>query len=127
MIEASDMPSNSDLRQQAEDLYHQGLDSVANGDAAIAAARFRQALDLDPSLLDALHGLVRALKDAGDYDQAVQAAVELIDRAPDDPLAHTSLSILYQHRGMVAEAEAEALKARLLGWKRELREAQPPE
>jgi hypothetical protein len=31
------------------------------------------------------------------------------------------LSILYQKKGMVPEAEAEGNKARVLGWKRELK------
>ena len=56
-------------------------------------------------------------------DQAISVARELIVRDPDDPLAHTSLSILYQHKEMIPEAEAEALKAKLLGWKHELRES----
>jgi Tfp pilus assembly protein PilF len=107
----------------AERLCDQGLDLVASGDPAAATGKFREALDLDPSLLDAMHGLVRALQDAGDYDQAIAVARELLARDPNDPLAHTSLSILYQHKGMVPEAEAEALKAKLLGWKLELRES----
>jgi Tfp pilus assembly protein PilF len=40
---------------------------------------------------------------------------------PEDILAHTSLSILYQRKGMVPEAEAEANVARVLGWKQELK------
>ena len=110
-------------RQMAVTLYHQAIDLVASGDPA-ATAKFREALALDPDLLDAMHGVIRALQDSGDYDQAIGAARELIARDPDDPLAHTSLSILYQHQGKVPEAEAEALKAKLLGWKRELRESQ---
>ena len=42
-------------------------------------------------------------------------------RDPDDILAHTSLSILYQKKGMVPEAEAEGNKARVLGWKQQLK------
>ena len=106
----------------AEELYHQALDLVASGDPA-AAIKFREALALDPNHLDAMHGLIRVLQDVGDFDQAIAVAQELIARDPDDPLAHTSLSILYQHKGMVPEAEAEALKAKLLGWKLELRES----
>ncbi len=115
------MSSETQIREMAEQKYHHALDLVAGGDPAAAAAGFRAALALDPDLLDAMHGLVRALQDAGDYDQAIAAATELIARDPEDPLAHTSLSILYQHQGMVPEAETEALKAKLLGWKLELR------
>ncbi len=121
------MSSAPETRQQAEELYDQAIDLLAVGDSAAAALKFRQSLDLEPGLLDAWHGLVRALQDSGDYDQAIAAAGELMARNPDDPLVHTSLSILYQHRGMVPEAEAAALKAKLLGWKLELREARPPE
>ena len=40
---------------------------------------------------------------------------------PDDVLAHTSLSVLYQKKGMIPEAEAEGAKARVLGWKQQLK------
>ena len=118
------MSSEDVTRPEADQLYDQGLDLVANGDHPAAAARFREALTRDPNLLEAMHGLVRALQDCGEYDQALRTAQDLIARDPEDPLAHTSLSILYQHKGMVPEAEAAALKAKLLGWKQELRESQ---
>ena len=114
-------PVRQHAEQLAQQLHDQALDLVANGDPA-AADKFREALALDPSLDEAMHGLVRALQDAGDYDQAITAALALIERDPDDPLAHTSLSILYQRKGMVPEAEAEAAKARVLGWKQQLKQ-----
>jgi len=119
-------PAEQLAQQLAQQLNDQGLDLVANSDPA-AAGKFREALALDPNLHEAMHGLVRALQDAGEYDQAIATAQSLIERDPDDPLAHTSLSILYQHKGMVPEAEAEALKAKLLGWKLELRESRSSE
>jgi len=112
----------SPLRQQAEALYDQALNLIAEGNPTAAAHLFRQASELDPTFHDALHGLIRALQSAADYDHAIAAAHELIAGDPEDILAHTSLSILYQHQGMIPEAEAEALKAKLLGWKQELRE-----
>ena len=42
---------------------------------------------------------------------------------PDDVLAHTSLSVLYQKKGMIPEAEAEGAKARVLGWKQQLKKS----
>ena len=44
--------------------------------------------------------------------------------APDDVLAHTTLSRIYQAAGMIAEAEAEGGKARILDWKRQLKEGE---
>jgi Flp pilus assembly protein TadD len=107
----------------AEDLYHQGLDQLADGDAAAAAESLRRCLELDPGMLDAMHGLIRALQEQKEFDAAIAVARRLLELDPDEVLAHTSLSILYQHKGMIAEAEAEALKAKLLGWKQYL--AQP--
>lgn len=112
----------------AEDLYYSAVDHVAEGQLDRAIADFRAALTLDPKYLDAMHGLIRALQDAGQLDEAISTANQLIALDPDDVLAHTSLSILYQHKGMVPEAEAESAKAKILGWKQQLKESkQKPE
>ena len=115
-------PSHS---SSAEDLYHEGLDRLAEGDAAGAAQKLRDCLEVDPGMLDAMHGLIRALQEQGDLDGAITVAQRLLQLDPEEPLAHTSLSILYQHKGMIAEAEAEALKAKLLGWKKQLQQQKP--
>ena len=69
-----------------------------------------------------MHGLARAYQDAEQYDKAIAVAHRITELDPDDVLAHTSLSILYQRKGMVPEAEAEANKARVLGWKQQLKQ-----
>jgi Tfp pilus assembly protein PilF len=115
-------PSRS---SSAEDLYHEGLDRLAEGDAAGAAQKLRDCLELDPGMLDAMHGLIRALQEQGELDAAIAVAQRLLQLDPDEVLAHTSLSILYQHKGMIAEAEAEALQAKLLGWKKHLQKPKP--
>ena len=109
----------------AEELYHQALDHLAAGDAAAAADGLRRCLEADPGMLDAVHGLIRALQEQGEFDEAIAVAHRLLELDPDEVLAHTSLSILYQHKGMIAEAEAEALKAKLLGWKKHLQQQKP--
>ena len=81
-----------------------------------------QALAIDPAFTDAMHGLARVLQDLERYDEAIEVATKLAELNSDDILAHTSLSILYQKKGMISEAEAEANKARVLGWKKQLLE-----
>ncbi|HYK34637.1 tetratricopeptide repeat protein [Alloacidobacterium sp.] len=108
-------------RLSPEDKYYDAIDKVANGDLTGAVADFRSCLAADPSMLDAMHGLIHAFKDLGELDEAISVALRLSEIDPDDVLAHTSLSILYQTKGMVPEAEAEATKAKLLGWKLQLR------
>jgi Flp pilus assembly protein TadD len=114
--------SPSSHSSSAEGLYHEGLDRMAEGDAAGAAQKLRDCLEVDPGMLDAMHGLIRALQEQREFDAAIAVAQRLLQLDPDEVLAHTSLSILYQHKGMIAEAEAEALQAKLLGWKKHLQQ-----
>ena len=78
-------------------------------------------LTVDPGFTEAMHGLARALQDLQRYDEAIVVAQQITELDPDDVLAHTSLSVLYQKKGMVPEAEAEGAKARVLGWKQQLK------
>jgi tetratricopeptide (TPR) repeat protein len=116
-----------DPRSLAEAHYYEAVDSLARNDIAAAIAGFRASLEADPAYADAAHGLLHALKFNAQFDEAVAVAEQLIASNPDDILAHTSLSILYQHQGKIAEAEAAATRAKLLGWKRELREQKDAE
>jgi Flp pilus assembly protein TadD len=111
----------------AESLSYRGLDQLAAGDAAAAVESFRAAIAEDPTYYDAHHGLIRALRDAGHLEQSVGAALALTAFTPDDPLAHTSLSISLQQSGHVPEAEAAAARARILEWKAQLRAPSTPD
>jgi Flp pilus assembly protein TadD len=70
-----------------------------------------------------MHGMSRALQDLDRLDAAIEVAKRISEIDPDDVLAHTSLSVLYQRKGMIAEAEAEGNKARVLGWKQQLKKS----
>ena len=108
-------------RQAAEDWYYSALDHYAEGRLPEAIADYEAAIASDPTFLDAMHGLARAYQDSEAFDKAIAVALRITELDPDDVLAHTSLSILYQRKGMVPEAEAEAAKARVLGWKQQLK------
>ncbi len=108
-------------RQLAEHHYYAALDLVLEGHHKQAVEEYRLAVEADPKFTDALHGLSRALQDLNRLDEAIEVAKQISEIDPDDILAHTSLSILYQKKGMVPEAEAEGNKARVLGWKQQLK------
>ena len=108
-------------RQVSEDHYYAALDLVLEGHHEQAVEKYRQAVVADPTFTDALHGLSRALQDLSRLDEAIEVSKQIAAIDPDDILAHTSLSILYQKKGMVPEAEAEGNKARVLGWKQQLK------
>src|SRR5271170_439685 len=122
MAPSSPQESASLTPSLAERLYHQAVDGLAAGDLPTAISGFRASLAADPEYTDAAHGLMHALKDAGQLDEAVAVARSLVTTHPDDVLAHTSLSILYQRQGNIPEAEAAATRAKLLGWKSQLRD-----
>jgi len=111
---------SSRLSSRADELSQRGVDLLAVGDAAESAQAFREAIAVDPGHIEARHGLIRALRDAEQYEAAVTAALELTVLTPNDPLAHTSLSIALQKAGHVPEAEAAAGRARILEWKQQL-------
>ena len=116
-----DPASPEHARQRAEHHYYAALDLVLEGHHEQAVEQYRQALAADPRFTDALHGLSRALQDLNRFDEAIDVSRQISEIDPDDILAHTSLSILYQKKGMVPEAEAEGNKARVLGWKQQLK------
>jgi tetratricopeptide (TPR) repeat protein len=113
----------SSARQAAEDHYYTALDLMAEGQLEKAVVAYRESLGADPVFTEAMHGLARALQDLQRYDEALAVAQKITEVDPDDVLAHTSLSVLYMKKGMIPEAEAEGAKARVLGWKQQLKKS----
>jgi len=115
--------SDAETRQKAENRYYAALDLMADGKLEEAVVAYRESLAVDPAFTEAMHGLARALQDLQRYDEAIAVAEEITKLDADDVLAHTSLSVLYQKKGMIPEAEAEGAKARVLGWKQQLKKS----
>ncbi len=111
---------NEPTKTEADAQAELGFDLLAAGDAGGAVRAFRAAIAADDSHLEAHHGLVRALRDAGRLEQAIGVALTLTVLTPHDPVAHTALSICLQQAGHIPEAEAAAARARVLEWKAEL-------
>ena len=111
-------PDNA--RQTAEDHYFTALDAMADGFQEKALAEYQLSVAADPTFTEAMHGLARALQNLNRFDEAIAVAQRIAELDPEDVLAHTSLSVLYQSKGMITEAEAEGAKARVLGWKQQL-------
>jgi tetratricopeptide (TPR) repeat protein len=108
-------------RQKAEDHYYAALDLVSEGAQERALDEYRKAQAADPAFTEAMHGMARVLQDLNRLDEAIAVSQRIAELDPDDVLAHTSLSVLYQKKGMIPEAEAEGNKARVLGWKQQLK------
>ena len=110
-------------KQKADDHYYTALDLVAEGLPERALAEYEKCLQANPAHSEAMHGIAKVLGDLNRLDEAITVAKRLAEIDPDDVLAHTSLSVLYQKKGMIPEAEAEGNKARILGWKQQLKKS----
>jgi Flp pilus assembly protein TadD len=103
---------------EARALYKQAFGAFVQGRADEAVAGYRRALELDPGLAIAWNGLAMALAQQGDLDGAIAAGLRLVELEPDEPLGHTSLSIFYQRKGLIREAEDEKAAAARLSMRR---------
>ena len=103
---------------EARALYKQAFQAFVQGRVEEAVAGYRQALSVDPALAIAWNGLAMALAQQGDLDGAIDAGRRLVELEPDEPLGHTSLSIFYQRKGLIREAEDEKAAAARLSLRR---------
>jgi tetratricopeptide (TPR) repeat protein len=108
--------------QNAEDHYYAGTDFFGEGKLPEAIAEYTRALELDAKFSDALHGLAQAYHAQQDFDRTIETARRILALDPDDILAWTTISRAYQRKGMVPEAEEAGNRARILGWKQQLKE-----
>ena len=113
---------NETPNSTAEDHYYAGIDLFGEGKLAEAIAEYVRALELNPQFSDALHGLAQAYHAKQDFDRTIETAQRILALDPEDILAWTTISRAYQRKGMVPEAEEAGNKARILGWKQQLRE-----
>ncbi len=104
-----------------EDLYAEGIDHYGEGRNEEAIRCFRAALDVDPAYGDAWEGLAMSLAALNRLDEAIAAAEKLVALNPEAVMPHTTLSMLYQRAGNIPKAEEEGGKARMLGWKADLK------
>ena len=93
--------------QDKKSLFKRGMGKFAGQDFSGAIEEFEKALEIDPVFADAHQSMAHCHEKLGDLDAALQCALRAVEHSPDDPLAHTSLSIFYQRKGMIPEAERE--------------------
>lgn len=98
----------------AKEGYMAGLGKLGSGDLDGAIAHFQAAVEVDDTFFMGHLGWAQALDRQGKVDAAIEQVKLAIVLAPDEALAHTSLSRLYQQKGMIPEAEEEmAISQRL--------------
>ncbi len=103
----------------ARALYREGFRHFAEDRIDEAIDCYRRAVEAEPYLAIAWNGLSMTLRRKGDVSGAIEAGLKIIELEPDDPLSHTNLSILYQEKGLIQEAEDEKALAMQLQLKAE--------
>lgn len=104
---------------EADDLQGEAFDHFLNERYPEAIDAYRRCVELDSERPRAWNGLAMALEKVGDLDAAIEAGKKLVELEPDEPLGHTSLSIFYQQKGMIPEAEDEKALAMQLQMKQQ--------
>ncbi len=108
-----------------EEFYDQAVELYADEKYDEAIGLYRRALEIDPRYADAVHALALCYRATGDLDAAIEVTRRYLEQEPEDLLAFTNLSMFYQKKGMIKEAEAAGAEARRLDWKRQLKEGKP--
>ncbi len=104
-----------------EEIYDEAVELYAEQKYDEAIELYRKALEIDPKFGDAVHALALCHKAKGDLDSAIEVTRHYLDQEPEDILGFTNLSMFYQSKGMIKEAEAAGAEARRLDWKRQLK------
>jgi Flp pilus assembly protein TadD len=99
-----------------EEHIEEGTSAIAIGDLEQAIFHFQKATEIDLKHFEAWHSLGMAYMKSQRYPEAIQAGMKAVELNPNDQFAHVSLSMYYQRNGQIAEAEAEATKAKILSW-----------
>ncbi len=110
-----------------EEHIEEGTTAVALGELEQAVEHFRKATELEPARFEAWHSLGMALMKLRKYPEAVEAGRKAVELDPQDQFARVSLSMYFQRNGQIPEAEAEAAKAKVLGWGGKLSPSAPGE
>ncbi len=110
------------MRTDAQALYEKGLELFQEDQLDDAEHQMRRAIEVNPLYEDAHEALGVILGRRGRIDEAIAVTLTLAEINPDHLMAHVNLSVFYNKKGgMIEEAEAEQAKARILGWREELR------
>ncbi|MEE2830360.1 MAG: tetratricopeptide repeat protein [Myxococcota bacterium] len=114
-----------------DDLYMEALDQFAEEDYVGAVKSFQAVVEQDPDYIDAYHGIARACFEAREehpelLEAAVEAAEKIVAIDPDDVTAYSTLSQIYVWKGDKDTAEMWGGKARVAGWKQQLKRDKSP-
>lgn len=105
-----------------QSLVNEATFEFTMGDHATALEKLEQAVKLDPACFAAWHAIAEIQFDQDNLEAAVDAGNIAVGLKEDDIHIHTSLSRIWMELGNKDEAEKHGARARILGWKEQLKE-----
>jgi len=81
-----------DAKEMSLRVFQEAVTSFNQGDVDLAKARFQQALELDPELVEAYANLTQIYNQEGSFEQAAEMAAQTLKRQPENT---TALRIRY--------------------------------
>ncbi|MGC9451520.1 MAG: tetratricopeptide repeat protein [Oceanipulchritudo sp.] len=88
-----------------------------------ALEKLEQAVQADPACFAAWHAMAEIHFDRSDFEKALEAGQIAVGLKEEDVHIHTSLSRIWMELGNKEEAERHGARARVLGWKEQLKES----
>lgn len=119
--------SQADTQQKAHKIYGQALQRYIENQPEEAVALMREAVSLAPDFLDAQESLGVILSKTGQLDEAIAVMEALTQKAPDEVMPHTNLSMFYMQKGWKEKAEEEKAKATSLMMRQQMNQAMAQE
>ena len=105
-----------------QELVDEATFDFTMGDHAPALEKLEQAIAMDPACVAAWHAMAEIQFDQDAYEKALEAATVAVGLREADVHIHTTLSRIWMELGNKEEAEKHGARARVLGWKEQLKE-----
>jgi predicted Zn-dependent protease len=107
--------------EELRDLVDDAIYDSAMGEAGGALSKLARATAAAPDFFEAWHALAEVNFSLRRLDAALAAGERAHALRPQDPLVNTTLSRIWMEKGDKAKAEHFGARARIQGWKDQLR------
>ncbi|MDA8019065.1 MAG: tetratricopeptide repeat protein [Thermoanaerobaculia bacterium] len=119
-VEITLLDAAAGLRSRAIGVFNEGVQFHGAGNMDQAAERFREALEIDPSVAEPYLGLADIALAAGKPEEGLASIEVYLERKPDDPAGQRMAYEIYRALGRMDEARALAGKLGLEGVEKDL-------
>jgi cytochrome c-type biogenesis protein CcmH/NrfG len=107
---------------EVQELVDEATFDFTMGEVELALEKLNRAVGLDAASFGAWHALAEIYFDVGRYEEALEAGSIAAGLEDENVHIHTTLSRIWMEKGNKEMAEEHGARARVLGWKEQLKE-----